>query len=218
MTKRIATGVSFVIFLFVIWLVFIAKKTWPDETVFNTLSPYRSEGGTFLMRLITFLGNDAFLIPANLLLILFFIIAKRHKDALVVTVVALSSLGLMFLLKNSFQRIRPVAPMVDGISNYSFPSGHALMSLAFYGLLIIYAARHIQNRILRQSIYLLLGFLILLISFSRIYLRVHYTTDVIAGLSIGVCWLIFCLWAMQKITEGRNNGNGDITSDDDQGL
>jgi membrane-associated phospholipid phosphatase len=218
MTKRIATGVSFVIFLFVIWLVFIAEKTWPDETVFNTLSPYRSEGGTFLMRLITFLGNDAFLIPANLLLILFFIIAKRHKDALVVTVVALSSLGLMFLLKNSFQRIRPVAPMVDGISNYSFPSGHALMSLAFYGLLIIYAARHIQNRILRQSIYLLLGFLILLISFSRIYLRVHYTTDVIAGLSIGVCWLIFCLWAMQKITEGRNNGNGDITSDDDQGL
>lgn len=172
-----------------------------------------------MMRLITFLGNDAFLIPANLLLILFFIVNKRHKDALVVTVVALSSLGLMFLLKNSFQRIRPEEAMVQGIKNYSFPSGHALMSLAFYGLLIIYAARHIQNRILRQSIYLLLGFIILLIGFSRIYLNVHYTTDVIAGFSIGVCWLIFCLWAMQKITEGsKNENNNKANGDNDQGL
>ncbi len=206
MTKRLIAGTALLTLIFVIWLVFIANNTRPDEVVFDLVAPYTNGERTDWMKKITFLGNHQFLIPANLLLIAFFIYVKKHKDAILVTVVALSSLGLMSLLKNLVQRYRPSSPLVDGITNFSFPSGHALMSVAFYGLLAFYAIKMINNPVIKVSILLLLFAVTLLIGFSRIYLRVHYTTDVIAGFSIGICWMLFCFWLLNKITKSVDQG------------
>lgn len=206
MTKRLIAGTALLTLIFVIWLVFIANNTRPDEVVFDLVAPYTNGERTDWMKKITFLGNHQFLIPANLLLIAFFIYVKKHKDAMLVTVVALSSLGLMSLLKNLVQRYRPSSPLVDGITNFSFPSGHALMSVAFYGLLAFYAIKMINNPVIKVSILLLLFAVTLLIGFSRIYLRVHYTTDVIAGFSIGICWMLFCFWLLNKITKSVDQG------------
>ncbi len=112
--------------------------------------------------------------------------------------VLLSSLLVMSLLKRLIQRQRPPDPLVDGITNYSFPSGHAFMSVAFYGLLIWYATIYIHTKWLRGMLIFFLLFVIALIGFSRIYLRVHYATDVIAGICIGFVWLDFCLWFIDK--------------------
>jgi membrane-associated phospholipid phosphatase len=206
MTKRLIAGTALLTLIFVIWLVFIANNTRPDEVVFDLVAPYTNGERTDWMKKISFLGNHQFLIPANLLLIAFFITVKKHKDALLVTIVALSSLGLMSLLKNLTQRYRPAYPLVDGITNYSFPSGHALMSVAFYGILAFYAVKMIKNPVIKITILLLLFAVTLLIGFSRIYLRVHYTTDVIAGFSIGVCWMLFCFWLLQKTTKPGGQG------------
>jgi len=206
MTKHLIAGTALLTLIFVIWLVFIANNTRPDEVVFDLVAPYANGERTDWMKKITFLGNHQFLIPANLLLIAFFIYLKKHKDALLVAVVALSSLGLMSLLKNLVQRYRPSSPLVDGITNFSFPSGHALMSVAFYGLLSFYAIKMITNPVIKVSILLLLFAIMLLIGFSRIYLRVHYTTDVIAGFSIGICWMLFCFWLLNKTTKPGNQG------------
>lgn len=206
MTKRLIAGTALLTLIFVIWLVFIANNTRPDEVVFDLVAPYTNGERTDWMKKITFLGNHKFLIPANLLLIAFFIYVKKHKDALLVAVVALSSLGLMSLLKNLVQRYRPSFPLVDGITNFSFPSGHALMSVAFYGLLAFYAIKMINNPVIKVSILLLLFALTMLIGFSRIYLRVHYTTDVIAGFSIGICWMFFCFWLLNKNTKSGDQG------------
>ena len=206
MTKRLIAGTALLTLIFVIWLVFIANNTRPDEVVFDLVAPYTNGERTDWMKKITFLGNHKFLIPANLLLIAFFIYVKKHKDALLVAVVALSSLGLMSLLKNLVQRYRPSFPLVDGITNFSFPSGHALMSVAFYGLLAFYAIKMINNPVIKVSILLLLFALTMLIGFSRIYLRVHYTTDVIAGFSIGICWMLFCFWLLNKNTKSGDQG------------
>jgi len=206
MTKRLIAGTALLTLIFVIWLVFIANNTRPDEVVFGLVAPYTNGERTDWMKKISFLGNHQFLIPANLLLIAFFITVKKHKDALLVTIVALSSLGLMSLLKNLTQRYRPAYPLVDGITNYSFPSGHALMSVAFYGILAFYAVKMIKNPVIKITILLLLFAVTLLIGFSRIYLRVHYTTDVIAGFSIGVCWMLFCFWLLQKTTKPGGQG------------
>lgn len=206
MTKRLIAGTALLILIFVIWLVFIANNTRPDEVVFDLVAPYTNGERTDWMKKITFLGNHQFLIPANLLLIAFFIYVKKNKDALLVAIVSLSSLGLMSLLKNLVQRYRPSFPLVDGITNFSFPSGHALMSVAFYGLLAFYAIKMINNPVIKVSILLLLFALTMLIGFSRIYLRVHYTTDVIAGFSIGICWMFFCFWLLNKNVKSGDQG------------
>jgi undecaprenyl-diphosphatase len=118
-----------------------------------------------------------------------------------VATISISSVGLMSLIKNLVHRHRPPAPMVEGVTNFSFPSGHAFMCVAFYGLLAYLAALNIKNGWMRRMIIALLFLLILMIGFSRVYLRMHYPTDVIAGLSLSTVLLIFCLAVINKLQE-----------------
>jgi membrane-associated phospholipid phosphatase len=189
----------FILLLLITWMVFVSRDLALDESVFTFLSPFVTPERTVWMKAITFLGNYKFLVPANLVLIAILLLLKKRFAAWQVFVVAISGLGFKLWLKELFARPRPDNPMVDGIMNFSFPSGHALMGIAFYGLLIWLAEKHIRNSAWRRISISLLVLLILLISFSRIYLRVHYTTDVLAGLCMGLCWLYFCLWFTEKI-------------------
>jgi undecaprenyl-diphosphatase len=105
----------------------------------------------------------------------------------------------MFLLKAIFNRPRPLLPLLEPVKGLSFPSGHAMMSVSFYGLLIVLAWETIVNRTARWLVTVLLLLLILLIGFSRIYLRLHYFSDVIAGYAAGVIWLTLSIWAVRRI-------------------
>ena len=96
----------------------------------------------------------------------------------------------IIVLKNFFLRPRPNEFRLIEETGYSFPSGHAMASTAFYGLLIYIAHEKIENKILRNTICIMLGLLILLISISRIYVGVHYTSDVIAGTCFSIAYLI----------------------------
>jgi membrane-associated phospholipid phosphatase len=181
------------VFTVVVILVFIAGDTRTDNSVFAFIAPYRTEWLTSAMNFISFYGNHNFLIPANLALIIYFLLKKKKKLALLTLITALSSLGLMSLIKNIVQRHRPPGSLVTGVTNYSFPSGHAFMSVAFYGLLIWLVFAAVSQTWKRQIIIGLFLLLILVISFSRIYLRLHYTSDVLAGLCLGTIWLITCM-------------------------
>ena len=191
----------FILLLLITWMVFVSRDMALDESVFTFLSPSITPERTVWMKAITFLGNYKFLVPANLVLIAILFLLKRRFAAWQVFVVAITSLGFKLWLKELFARPRPDNPMVNGILNFSFPSGHALMGIAFYGMLIWLAEKNIRSTAWRRISISLLVLLILLISFSRIYLRVHYTTDVLAGLCMGSCWLYFCLWFTEKINK-----------------
>jgi undecaprenyl-diphosphatase len=192
---------AFLLLFFIVWLVFIAGNITPDEKVFNLVGPHITPGRTKFMKAVAFLGNYKFLIPANLLLIAFLIIRKNKWSAITAASVALSSVGMMSLLKNLIRRQRPSNQLVEGITNFSFPSGHAFMSIAFYGFLIWWSITNIKNKLQQRLLISFLLFLILIIGFSRIYLRVHYTTDVLAGFCIGIIWLIIVLSVLNKIQE-----------------
>ncbi len=152
------------------------------------------------MEFFTFLGTHTFLIPANLLLTaLFLFIQKRRWNSIKIPVVALSSLVLMFLLKLIFHRERPVTPLLQAAKGFSFPSGHALMSVTFYGLLILIAWQNIKQLWLKWILSIVLVILILTIGLSRVYLRVHYASDVLAGFCVGIVWLLLSLWILDKI-------------------
>jgi membrane-associated phospholipid phosphatase len=189
--KKIITwllAAAFLVSIFIVWMVFFSDRNLLDQKIFSDIAPHISPGRTTYMLAVSFLGNHQFLIPANLSLVALFLFINNRWEAIRVAVVALSSLTLMSLLKNLFHRHRPDNPLVNGITNFSFPSGHAFMSVAFYGLLIWWAATGIKNKWLQAIVISILLLLIITIGFSRIYLRVHYATDVVVGYCIGfVC-------------------------------
>lgn len=191
--SALLTG-AVVLFVYMVRRVFILQNNSFDERVFQALDPYVNESTNKLMLAVTFLGKHEFLIPANIALIFWFLLVRKHRwYSIKVPAVALSSLGLMFLLKNVFNRERPGIPLLEEARGLSFPSGHALMSVTFYGLLI-YAVYHLwKNDTAKWSMISFLVLLILLIGFSRIYLRVHYTSDVLAGFAVGFLWLVLSL-------------------------
>lgn len=197
---------AFLIPLFMTWTVFISGSSMIDDKAFAVIAPVISPSLTEFVKAVTFLGTHDFLIPANLVLIAFLIYRKKNKLAWHTAVIALSSLGLMSLLKNLFRRKRPDHPMVEGVTNYSFPSGHAFMSVAFFGLLIWLTIKYIKDKKTRIAIIVILSLLILLIGYSRIYLRLHYATDVIAGFGMGICWLYTCLYLLNRFDPVKETG------------
>lgn len=199
-----------------VYIVFISKNPMFDEKIFRIVSAFVTTSITYFFLFITFLGKHSFLIPAYLVLLAWFLL-KRNKFFFLKTLfLSLSSLGLMLLLKNTIQRARPVDPLLESVNGYSFPSGHALMSMVFYGLLIYIIHKEVRNRLASSMVCIFIALLILMIGFSRIYLRVHYTTDVIAGLSIGFIWLTLSLRISNKIESLRamnKNKSGIINRD-----
>jgi len=178
----------------------IRKHKPTDMLIFEKIKPVINTNNNKLMLFITFLGTHRFLIPANLALIFYFIIVtKQNWFSIRVITIAISSLVLMLLLKQLFQRKRPLSPLLRAAKGLSFPSGHAIMAVTFYGLLIYILQHTITNDWLRGFITALLVMLILLIGFSRVYLRVHYASDVTAGFIIGSLWLIISLFVLKLL-------------------
>lgn len=104
-------------------------------------------------------------------------------------------------LKQGFHRARPVPYFgLTAPPNYSFPSGHSLMSLCFFGTAAYLISVHIESRQARIAVRVLAGILTLLVGLSRIYLGVHYPSDVVAGFAAGLVWLTAVIYAYQRIT------------------
>lgn len=154
---------------------------------------------TNIMRSITFFASAKFLLAAYILLVLWFwLIRKNNLLALDVAAIAIASFLFNTFLKEIFRRARPLDPLIEPLENYSYPSGHASLGFIFYGLLIYLVwtsgIRSAYKYILAASFILFS----LLIGFSRIYLRIHHTSDVIAGFCLGLAWLSIAIWFLEK--------------------
>ena len=188
-------------------IVFSIRKTIRkhkpiDMLIFEKIKPGVNAINNKIMLFITFLGKHQFLIPANLILIFYFLLVKRQNwFSIRVITIAISSLVLMLLLKQLFQRKRPLSPLLNAAKGLSFPSGHAIMAVTFYGLLIYILQHSITTDWLKWFVTILIIVLIVSIGFSRVYLRVHYASDVAAGFIIGLLWLLLSL-AILKWLEG----------------
>ena len=192
--------IALIAFVFITRNVFILKDEVFDYRVFEMLEPHVTDRRNSVVLFFTFLGTHVFLIPVNVLLIIYFLFIRKHRwYSIKVPAIALSSLALMFLLKNLFGRQRPDIPLIKEAEGLSFPSGHALMSVTFYGLLIHIVFNSVKTEWLKWTLIVLLILLILVIGFTRIYLRVHYPSDVLAGFATGFLWLVTSIWIIKKI-------------------
>lgn len=193
-----------IIMIILVKLVFFDTGNQFDTRTFNFMGRFVSDRNTHVMEFFTFLGSHRFLVPANLLLIAYAIfIQKNTWLAIKVAAIGVSSLILMFGLKALFNRPRPETPLLYEVPGLSFPSGHAFMSFTFFGLLIYIVLKEVQQLFIKYSLTLLLLVVIVMIGLSRIYLRVHYSTDVAAGFSLGMIWLVISLYGLQMIEKNK---------------
>ena len=178
-------------------MVFEDKNLSFDDHVFTLILPYINAVNTSIMEAITFLGSVQFLLPANILVILFVLFIKKQQyDALKIFAITITGTAVLFLLKFFLQRQRPLLPLVAKAHGYSFPSGHSFSSVVFYGMLAYIVYKNIKNDFLKWSLIVFLFILAGLVGFSRIYLKLHYASDVIAGFSLGVIWLFLAKWIL----------------------
>lgn len=175
----------------------LEKETYSFDT--SVLLAIRRIHTTLLdqaMMGITFIGDPSVLLVICLGIGIWLLKLGQRSKAVGLGIAALGAIGLNVLLKHLFGRARPALwnRIVD-VGHYSFPSGHAMVSLVIYGLIgYILTTKFPQHRRLIISLTIIL---IGAIGFSRLYLGVHWPTDVLAGYAAGLVWLIACILSMR---------------------
>jgi len=204
--RKFTIGLFLLISLFAVCLwfllavagyVFEGGNTDLDRQVSNYVDDHVSAFNTKLMLAITFLGSQKFLMPANFIIVLLFFFSPGGKRyAWRVAALALSSTLVLNVLKRILQRERPSIPLIAKAHGYSFPSGHTFTGFVFFGMLAYISFRMIRNRFLKWMVSIILFLIPILIAYSRVYLKLHFATDVIAGLCLGILWLMIAHWLL----------------------
>jgi membrane-associated phospholipid phosphatase len=202
---------ALVLFL-VILFVFVAitdeivleHETGFDQNISQAIMSLESPFATRLMEMVTFFGSANFLFPAYLVLILYYLLRKNMRLALDITMIGLSSTGILFLFKEIFRRQRPVDPLIRNVTGFSFPSGHSFSSFTFFGLIIYIVWKTSIRKAWKILISIALFLFAAIIAFSRVYLRVHYPSDVVAGFCLSIIWLMLSLWILHKTDKGQS--------------
>lgn len=187
--KYIIVGIGIVIFGIIATLLLIDKITPFDNIIYNAIISLKSDSVTNFFKLITKLCNEKFIIIATLLIFII-LLFKKKKIGFILTLNVLLCSGLNTLIKHIFLRPRPVGLKLIKQGGYSFPSGHSMMAVAFFGILIYLVCRSKWKKSIKILLSSLLTVLILLIGISRIYLGVHFASDVLAGFAIALSYLI----------------------------
>ena len=199
--KWIILFLGIILFLAIVEDVFDQEIRKVDMLGYQLVSTFLiSDLITPFAKLITNLGGAITLISITIILLLGL---KNKKIGLLVALNLMISTGLNLLLKNIVQRPRPNEFRLIDETGYSFPSGHSMVSMAFYGFLIYLIYKFVKSKRLKWILIIILSALIITIGISRIYLGVHYTSDVLAGFTISVSYLVIYTSIVKKFIGKR---------------
>ena len=161
-----------------------------DDAIRLLLHQHASPALTAAMRAASFIGSPAFLIPLGILVVALYLRQGRPVTARLFVITVIGGEVLDQVLKLAFHRTRPAAFFgLPEPLGYSFPSGHALAACAFYGVLAAFAAARTEKRTLRWIYQIAAAMVIATIGVSRIYLGVHYPSDVLGGYAAALVWV-----------------------------
>jgi len=171
-----------------------------DNAVLQWIAQFRTPTLDAVMLEITFLGTGTVVMMIVTISGMFLWLTKHKYSALLLLIATLGGILLNNLLKAGFGRPRPqLVEWGTNVVSWSFPSGHAMSAAVAYGT-VAYLAARLQERHLQRVVTLMCAaILIVLIGFSRLYLGVHYPSDVIAGVIIGLAWAGFCMATLEAI-------------------
>ena len=165
-----------------------------DQNITNYIISYRSPALTDYFIFVTNIGDVyGYLIVIVCTLLISILKFKRWKYVAQITIVlALSAVSNM-ILKRFIDRARPGIEHLVSVETLSYPSGHAMSAMAFYGFVIYLFYRFKMNLFLKWIVMIIFLLLILSIGISRIYLGVHYPSDIAGGFIAGFIWVVFCV-------------------------
>lgn len=183
-TKKLSLFLVFTL-IFGVIAVFHESRAgqWIDREVYEFIYASESFITTALMLGFTQIGEVISMIILSLIMIAILMLYKLKIHTLFLVISMLTSSIIIPVMKNAFDRERPSLLRLIDISGFSFPSGHATGSSIFFGSLMTIINKTSLNN--KGILYALCAFFVLMISSSRVYLGVHYPTDVIAGITIG---------------------------------
>ncbi len=198
-----------ILFICLIGFLALAEDVFNKEIMKGDIIGYKivstfliSDFATPIAKFITNFGGAIFLIILTILLL---VVLKNKKVGLSICTNLVVVTILNQLLKRLLQRPRPTEFRIIEENGYSFPSGHSMVSMAFYGYLIYLIYRFVKNKYLKWISIVLLSLLICLIGISRIYLGVHYTSDVLGGFLISISYLVIYISASNKFFKERKD-------------
>ena len=185
------------LFYMLIHFVIPEKENLIDSLSFNYVRPWITNTNTKLAIFVSYFGTGLFLLPAYIYIICLLAVRGRKTYAIFVFTVSVSGLLLGLVLKELFQRPRPLHKMV-GAGGYSFPSGHSLGGFIFCLLVIFLIWKLRTGRLNKYFLYFISAVFGILIGLSRVYLHVHYATDILGSFFVAAGWfaLIYVLFIL----------------------
>jgi len=176
-----------------------------DINLLNKIQEIRTPLSNVAMLYITYLGGWQVITSVSLLVVIIFIVFKRWKYIISLLVSLISGELFVYLVKNIIKRQRPSIERLLYINHdFSFPSGHTFTALVFYGLLTYFIFKSLKHKYLKALSILIGIILIASISFSRVYLEVHWPSDVFAGLASGTVFLTVVIILLEIKNKFRN--------------
>ncbi len=205
---KLLLGGSVLLIIFLFFGVYHTTLTSFDFVVMHGVWKMRSDWLTEAMLFVTDLGSKHVSFPLMYILIVFFLLVKNPKLSLIVVFNLIGVREVNKWLKSVYHRTRPDEWPLIHETGLSFPSGHAMNSAAFFGFLGYLLWKYLRNKGIQAGYVLVLTWMFIgLIGFSRVYLGVHFPTDVLGGFTAGAIWLILTLMLM-KLTNTSIVGGG----------
>lgn len=189
----------------VLWTILVLTNSieWFDSTVYETITLIKSDGMTNVMKIFTSFCDVKIMVILSLISLLG-LICKRKEPIYLVGTLGLATI-LNLGLKNIFTRERPTILRLIEETGFSYPSGHAMGSMAFYGSIIVIVKNLKIDKKYKYIINSILGFIILMVGISRIYLGVHYPSDILGGWLISFILLNILDYIIRRENESANN-------------
>ena len=187
-------GILLVVFILITTLVVTNNISSFDDNIYNMIFHLRNNFLDLFFKTITLCANT---IPIICIVIILLLIVK-DKYRYVLGITTITTLLSNQLIKHIIMRPRPDHLRLIKQNGYSYPSGHSMISIAVYGFLIYYVYHKVKNKALKIALIILLSLLIILIGISRIYVGVHYPSDVLGGYTLSLLIIIVVILGVDK--------------------
>lgn len=175
-----------------------------DTRVIAFVQSFESKFLTAIMKFLSFIGSTVAVIFITIGSAFFlYRILHHRRELILLAITMIGSTLLNMLLKSIFQRARPEINQIVFEEGFSFPSGHSMAAFSLYGVLTFLLWRHIRTRAGRGLLLTVNSLMILLIGLSRIYLGVHYPSDVIGAYAASGFWLFTVIWYFQWLQDRK---------------